>query len=587
MAVNYVYTDLSAKGSLRAILGGYEFEVAQYQSSWAANEVPTAQLMIAVGRNVRTNKRAKIHEVAAKLKQMLAATVTFMPRGQYTSTVDWPAETQTIFTGYFTGFAFRKVRGKAHVIFSLTHWLSALGFSSCLTAIGHVANPAAFNAGAVLKSGNGVVQRVHTISSLWGASLLGPNVGLDLWKGIKTMLTQLAQVPAMPLQTIGGGCDGSGDGRINTAALSALAKIEGPTLPIPAATSALVGAAAVAATPTTSKPYRYGRELALAATNVPGVQDGIALGIGGSVVESWSAQTFWDKLVGELLPQFGMAIVPQVDSAVVVADTPAYSGGVWKTVTIDDYHAYDFSRELSRPLRGVGVLSSFESQTRPGVVAGQLSGVGGCYIEDSVTPGDGTILFVGAPRWLSGVGFSQYNGVPAVPAAGTPTRSSTTPASAGGTRLVDGTVGTNLTALYNRYAHTVYVNNMLRGHNGSFSGKLRFDVAPLSMLRFESTTERHLTREDDGLASTLFGCVQRVTVQIDAESGMAGTSFQMSHLRTEGEYGLPRTGVLAHPLFGNAIHGGGKHGCPLVPAYDLEQDYLFDAVPVTGLTGVA
>lgn len=560
MPKNYVYTDLSVTNAVVLEMAGRTYEVAQFSASWAANEIPTAAVMLAVGRNARTQKKAAVHGLGSRVKIMERATVWFQPSGEYDRDSLWPPGRRKIFDGYFTGFAYRKVSGKVQVVGNLIHWLAALGFSSCLTKNGHVANPTALNAAAVLESlltsgpGEG-----NYISMLVPAQLCADDVAADLWKAIKFIFCTLAGVEAMPCGAIED-CGGDGVFVKNDVALEALSRMEGPG-----------GACA--------KAYRYGVPLKIETEGVPTINDAIAQALGGEFIEAYSSSSFWDKLVGQFCPMFGMAIVPMVESAVVVADTPAYNGGFWKEILADDYDSYDMTRELHRPLRGVGVVAGWESQTKAGTEepGDAIPIVGGCYAEDSVNPGDGTVLYVASPPWLKAL-FSQ----PAYASYTTglrrerATKTATTPLAAVGGGLVAAAgspptpdaIGVNVNKLYSRYAHEVFVNQMLRGQAGAFSGKLRFDIAPLSILKIKATADKFIGAGQDDLAADVYGCVQRVTVSINAEAGMAGTTFAMSHVRTDSENVVPRTSVTEHPLFGKSIHGTGKHGCPLLPELD-------------------
>jgi hypothetical protein len=307
--------------------------------------------------------------------------------------------------------------------------------------------------------------------------------------------------------------------------------------------------------------------------NVTRLADAVAMSIADETVASYANVSFWDKLVGQFCPMFGMAIVPMVDTAIVIADTPVLSTDGWAVLEAEDYDALEMTAELHRPLRSVGVMAMGEGGTMSGVeLRDVLQGIGGCYAEDSVAPGDGTVLFVSAPYWLRSLRtLPFYSSITQGLHNGVPIRTTTTP---GGIILrppdQPGALGTLVNKLYENYAHEVYVNQMLRGRDGILSGKLRFDIAPGSIIQLNGTPEQFIGPGQDDLGVTMFGCVQRVTIAINAEAGMAGTTFKLSHTRTSAENQLPRTSVTEHPLFGNSIHGDGLHGCPLKDIYNLD-----------------
>jgi len=551
---NYVYTDLSTRQSLVLEVEGLGlFDVVQFSASWAVNEIPVATVMLAVGRDVRTRRAAAAHDPAfvAGLRQMQKACVWFRPTGEAGRRGRWPGRSCRVFDGYVAGVGYRKLGGKVQLTVSLVHWLAALTFSSALTKLGHVANPALLNVAAVLPMGRwstvqDAVRGVY-LSALGPAQILsGEAFREDFWRAVKTVFCALAGVPAVtpgPPPRCGGG----GDFQVNDVALRALGRIEGPS-------------------PLCPVPYKHGVPLRMKTDNVSAVTDAVASAVGGVLVDAFASVTFWDKLVGEICPMFGLAVVPTVESAVVVADVPAYRKGHWKEIGPDEYDSCELVRELHYPLRAVGVLATFEGLVGAGMAADgrQAQLVGGCYAEDSVAPGDGVVLYVPAPPWLKSVAALPQDG--SGTRDGRPGDTATTPGAA-----VPGagdTTALPLTGLYNRYAQAVYVNHMLRGHYGTVSGRLRFDIAPASVVRLAPSGERLLPAADDGLVVPMYGCVQRVTVTVNAESGVAGTAFQLSHVRTEDENARPRTSADAHPLFGDSIHGNGRHGCPLVDDFD-------------------
>jgi hypothetical protein len=543
-----VYTDLSVRGALRLEIAGVEYEVTQYASSWASNEIPSAVCMLALGRNVRTLKKAKIHEKGV-FRQMLRARVHFFPFGDFSPLSPWPLGSRVIFDGFFTGFAYRKVEGKVHVVANLIHWLAALGCSSTLTKLGHVSNPTAMNAAAVLGSTDLAGAGLGSyISSLAVTALVGDNVGADLWGAMKTVFCSLASIATMPPGREGE-CGGGGDPQVNDFALQALGRIEGPG-----------GDCA--------RPYLWGTALKLDTLGIAHAADALGESLGLETVEAWAATSFWDKLVAQYCPAFGMAVVPMVDTAVVIADVPALRNKQpYRTIRSNEYDSYDMAAELHRPLRAVGVVASYESPTQAGLrgPADALPIVGGCHVEDSVAAGDGTTLVVAAPPWLRSLQFQPAYAADSTGVGGErPSPTATTP----GEPLARGTFGVDTTELYKRYAHSVFVNHMLRGRVGSLSGKLRFDIAPSSIVRITSTVDKFIGGEDD-LAMTVIANVTRVTIAINSEAGLAGTTLSLSHIRTEEENAVPRTSVDRHPLFGDSIHAGGQHGSPLVDDYNL------------------
>lgn len=557
MSKNYIYNNVAGPDACYAVIDGVRFQIVQYAASWAVNEIPTAACMLAIGREARTGTKAAVHTNSNK-KQMVPAQVWFTPTGEYSLSQKWPSGSQKIFDGFFAGFSYRKINGKVHAIARLLHWTAALTFSSCLTKSAHVANPTQLNAAAVLQTlgGSGASQG-NNISCLVPAQLSGPIVQTDLWSAIKSIFCALAARQTLPV-TLGGECGGGGQLSANTGALQALAKIEGPAASCPLG-------------------YTYGKPLKL---DVPGgslLPDAISLDIGTTTIESYSTQTFWDKLVGQFCPDYGMAVVPMVNSALVIADTPAFNGGVWKTISPDEYDDFNMDGDLHHPLQAIVVIAAWVSQTQnmQNQPAGDGAIIGGCFVAPptSGVPADGIRMYISPSPWLAKIS-STFGYVIATSGLGpsVPIPTSTTPVQAPAQpRPTPGATGNATTQCYERYAQAYYVNQILRGRNGSISGKLRFDIAPGSIIQIQASQEKFIGAEDD-LAFSLVGCVTRVTQAINCESGMAGTTLMFDHNRTAAENAPSetRTSVAQHPLFSlDSIHGSGKHGAPLLPIYDI------------------
>jgi len=184
--------------------------------------------------------------------------------------------------------------------------------------------------------------------------------------------------------------------------------------------------------------------------------------------------------------------------------------------------------------------------------------VGGCY-----DTGDkmGVTLYIPAPRWLAGVSFAggpEASGLQ----QNTPVPTSTTPTATGPAAAP--APDPNINQLYQAFAHSHYVASTLRGRTGPLSGKLRFDIAPGSIVQVHRDPELFLAGVDQ-LAQDYYACVSRVTIAINAEARMASTSFALSHMRTAAENDDDRYSVTAHPLFGSSVFTG----APLIDAWSF------------------
>lgn len=114
---------------------------------------------------------------------------------------------------------------------------------------------------------------------------------------------------------------------------------------------------------------------------------------------------------------------------------------------------------------------------------------------------------------------------------------------------------------------------MLRGRNQTVSGRLRFDIAPGTLVRVSSAKESTVLPEEfytqeDNLGSDIYGEVVRVSVVINADAPAAGTSFLLTNIRSIHEYlgtnpknvyNVDSPGIYTK----DSIHGNGTHGAPL------------------------
>jgi len=395
------------------------------------------------------------------------------------------------------------------------------------------------------------------VSNLAGYEVVRQTVKIDLWAGMKTLFCGLANVKARPLGDLTS-CKGDGLGSFvrNDRAIEALKRIEGP------------------GSGDCSKNYKWGVPLAFLGLGVPLIAESVAAAVTDSAVESYANTTFWSKLVENFCPLFNMAIVPMVDSAILIADTPSYNVDYWKTLGPDDCDSFDETSAEERPLRAVAVAGNY------GSIAGAASGpvndprlIGGCYVAGSVEETDGVVLVVAPPKWLESLhksGDSPPYNTGLQSNAATPTSYTSRKGVDPDDPAYNGFVN-QANKMYVQYAHAVYVANMLRGRVGSTAGRLRFDIAPGSCVKLPQSRERFIDNNDD-LVEDRYANVSRVTISINCESGQAGTSFQMTHIRSETENKSFRSSVNRHPLFGEAIHGDGKHGAPLIDALnDLEE----------------
>lgn len=521
-------------------VGGVDFQVAHYVGTHAVNEIPTAVCMLGVGRLLRDGRPADIHQQTRLFQTMTPAEVWINPTGDYALNRPWPAEPVRVFKGLVAATGPKKIQGRTSFAVHLTHWTAALGFSSALTPLGHVANPTQLNASAILPSARSGAGSGLNISDMISHTVPPSLFASDTWAGVKTLFCDLAHRNTRSFVKPGE-CRGRvGDPGPNTDAIAALKLFEGP------------GGEC-------SLGRQWSVPLAVVSEGHDQVPRAIRSAIGGELAAAYANTSFWDKLVAQICPAFGMAVVPRVETAIVIADLPVFNGAPWRTIKIAEYDGGQVANQLDRPLKGVGVAPAFASQTLPrGSTRNGIGPYGGCYVGGPQARG--TFLVVGPPRWLSRLmtpagdpkqqllldsrSGSVANGAQAQPPG----------------RVEPPDRAPQLRKLASRYAEAVYHTHALRGRNGTLSGPLRFDIAPGSVVHVRGKPERFIA--PDELAGDVAAYVARVTTAIDGQGGVAGTNFQLSHVRALGDE--QAGGTSEHPLFGGSLHGGGRHGCPLI-----------------------
>jgi hypothetical protein len=111
-----------------------------------------------------------------------------------------------------------------------------------------------------------------------------------------------------------------------------------------------------------------------------------------------------------------------------------------------------------------------------------------------------------------------------------------------------------------QWLHENYKNRTL-----TFNSQLRFDIAPGSRLRLKGIDLSPLGVKED---TPLYGFVRQVGITIDCSSGMAYSSFMLSHIRPELTDKEEKDLIPdSHPMF----DGADWRGCPLVRINDNDM----------------
>ena len=575
MANKYQATVLRAEFRVTLEVEGVRFDIAQFSSDWAINRIPQATCVLAIGRQASDGTTpANVHTKFSSFQKMSAVKVHFKPKGEWSTELSWPEEEQVIFEGRLQSTGYSKQGGKIYFVAFLQHWLGDLAFASSMNANSHVGNPTQYTFPAVMPSrvNTGILEdpRPNSIASVAESdTITAGNIRDDLWGlAIKPMLCSIAQGNISLFEGNLKNCVNL-SGQNNTQALEALSRIEsGPS----------DSEAEGCVKPRSCYTPACSMTLAGAESSVDStVAHHIAETIGRESIQSFSHNNLWGKLINSYCGTFMLTLVPQVDKALVVPSVTGLRDTYCKSIKADDYVHIDIRAVLTRPLRAVAVSGGNSLNTNVFTAANDapsLSGIGGCWSPEE--PYEfGMIYIVQAPAWIYGLpsaghspssSFGKNENV-----GGISTNGNNTPGDQGDKLIanVDKATKEDLIKttgkMYDAWAHAVYISETLRQRSGQITGKLRFDISPGSNVRIEGTSERFL--EDDKLGQDMVGRVIAVSISLNAETSKAGTSFQLTDMRTVAENEDEKTSIEKHPLYETTFLGA-----PLIDAYWFQEE---------------
>lgn len=527
---------VSTKFNLTAKIGDVVFDdVVAISATFGLNSIPSASLVVATGINARTGQPATIHENKDRLKPRDRAVVTLTMRDARGDTKKVEQGEFVIFDGFYVGIGYQRSFNSANYTLSLVHWLDDLNNSSMANgnwfpgAPFDLAQNAAYyaldpNPGA----GVGQWSTVPTID-VKGKIINPQNLQDDLWgKIFKPVFESVASWPSPRYQ----GNSNNQDAK-NDAALAALKRMPGE-----------------------GKKYYKKLALDLEGLSSKDIAYSVRQAISKDALESFAYSTFWGKLVGDYAPQFFFAISPCVEYALPV---PLYAGlstphtKIWA----DDYGYANFNANMSQLLESVDVFYPSGSATGWGIggrtgKAQSLVNPMGYYPLQAKQDQRGMKLLKEPPGWMA-------NTMPASTYSG---RSTAVTAKAIGDTMSPQTGESKPPPDYlepdkaleevtkrqangrvlDRFAEHWYKTELLSQRFGELSGKLRFDIAPGSIVEIEvpprdlrraSTWKELLWSGRD--PDALFATVTQVSYVINAERATAGTSFALAHIRTNEE----------------------------------------------------
>lgn len=551
------------------------YALMQYSATFAKNEIPTATCVLGTGTSVSNNNATATPEELAETinGSVLKKAKIFLRFGPHSYWVpgkdtEWEPKQKCIFEGYVAGLSYTRVGSQIQFTVNLVHRLVDLTFGSLMSGWQHSSNP------------------INLLAPAIAQEMGGPSEDCKIGGGAGAPTGTWTIGSYLDNTIIDGGTDDFGKALLDT--MKCLAGTDVFTLDCKDF-----------ALP--EKPNLEAAEvLKSMVSKTGGLKDFLHEFVWtisdymGKLLDDSRGLTYWDFLVNKLCPDFVMAVIPlpSIESspddayAYLIADTPGLKTP-YKTLYLGDYTNFNLKARLWKPLYAVGIMSYSDNiagaqigNNKQKPIKGALC-VGGVYpdpssLEDQV----GQFLIMGGPLWLRGTSLISgamkdwgNDGNAANDAiAGGDEQLPPPPGNSGKVEPANKMVARS--EVLDKYAELVYVHNAINGRGGTFDSKLRFDIAPGTILRLHkglSGGDGAAARYQE-LPGNVIVQVSRVSHNINAESPMAKTTFECVHLRTEAENegGLPagHYSVDDH-VFLEGDNGAFK-GAPLI------EDWKFD-----------
>ena len=520
------------KPTITATFDGVPVECLQFAVTFELNAIPSAQLDVAVGRNMRNGRPAAIHSLAPlfRVKKPQAQVRLKLDVGQDLQKIDWgpiaSEEGAIVFDGYATHTAPSITRGQAQVRIPLQHWLHDLDKGSAISGASHPGNPADFVYPSVFK----VLE-----TSDFGGDLSNPQPGWvaltdmeksisptqleneGVWGVLKQWMTQVSQQDPVDQRLA------KSDG--NAKAQAALARM--------------------LTTPST-------------ALDLADVKDGTSIGHGivqflqSSIARNNINTTLWGKLVGEWCPAFFLAVVPRVTDALVIPFTGPLAGDPSQYVVINPSEYDSISSEVAaaNSISAVGIYYAAtggfgENFTPYRTARNELAAV---FPQVAET---GMVLMKDAPVWLCS---DRQPGLYTGTATGIRDRKAIRTAVGGegdGDEDKSEEQAKDYETMLGRFAQQWFAIEKTKDRIIEVRMRLRFDICPGTQVLIKAAREDFIA--GDGLATDYYGIVVRVSHSISRRGVF--TTLTVAYLRSPEENESELYSVVKPPLYKEAFYG--------------------------------
>ena len=568
---------------------GVVLPVSHFAMTYGLNSIPTASAVVALGRDARTGRPSTLYSpgILDSLKQMAKVKVTLEGSlGEYSTQSNsdtpkerWKTGPHTLFIGYVAGISYRRSGGAISLVINFVQKLFDLSQSSAGSA-------------DVVPGDNNSLFSSMLYEGTGGASVgmpqnkfneeLDADINTDFSAGILKCMESLCE--NSPIQTHGSiFCSGSTvpggfpstdvDPQSNNRALGALRPEASTEESNDDSSQPQAGWLGIK---NLKEVSQYTAKYPL---KVSGDQKShVSSQIGNTIFQSLAGTSMWSMLIGSLLPEFGMGIVPIANQAFLVPILPSIrSNEDTKKIKLSEIADISMTSASQRPLYGVGITGNYTDATLRNNNSNKC--VGAFFVADSGQANDpaaqGMWMFQQAPRWMddwlstpsrvvsrdtSTDNIPDTIAKPPTPSAADFLEKITNSAFGGELEqfiperdIEEETEGWNSVA--EKYAKLLYSVNALRDRQAVITGKLRFDISPGSTVIFGVEDDEDDEVEDpEGQRppTGIVGFVARVTVTIDSQNANAMTMYELTHTRTRQEDTQTEEGrfsMESHPFF--------------------------------------
>jgi hypothetical protein len=523
----YVTSSFAIKAEFTTESGVVEFrDILSFSGSYGLNTVPVATLVVATGREAKqSGKLATIHTARDQLRpgDEVKVTLTITEHDGQTGRMD--QGTYVIFEGKYAGIGYQRSYNHANYVLHLVHWLDNLNQGSMINgnwfpgAPYDMAQNGLYIGLGPVREGAAGAEKGHPVPKIdtEGKLINLTTVQEDLWgQALRPVFEKIAKWPTPRYQD----SERTQNEEDNKYVLAALSRMPGK-----------------------GAQYYTPLKLDLSGIRSKNTVEAIKSALTKDALDSFAYTTFWNKLVGDYAPQFYFAISPAAEFALPV---PFFAGlkTPYKTIKASEYSYSNFNASQVSVLESVDIFYSVNGDTGlfagaplPGAQQPSYKLVPGFYPPRDLQKKNkrrGLKLIKEPPTWmtnlLAGPAFAgRASGV------GAPGKCVCSPA-AGNTQMPAGFVGAGAVQVevqqsqaLTRFAEHWYKTEVLYQRQGEMSGKLRFDIAPGSVVGIETADY------DLGMYDTLFATVTQVSYAINAEQATAGTSFSLAHIRSSKE----------------------------------------------------